>query len=495
MTSSATSNVTFMLPKHPKDLTAGDFPADDTDGRGNGQAGALPQGGYTCTDVGNGRRLVSRHGENIRYCRPWKKWLIWDGKRWSTDETGSIYEFAKETVRSIYIEASNGGDSAVRKKLSDHASRSESSARIMAMVQMAQTEESIVVTPSRLDTDPFLLNVENGTLDLRSGSLRPHSREESITKLAPVRFVPRAQARRFRRFLNEIFSGNENIIRFMQRAIGYALTGDTREQCLFLLWGSGANGKTTFVETILTLLGDYGATTPFSTFLAKKHDGPGNDIARLQGARFVSVPEGNRNRGLDEALVKRVTGQDTVAARFLYKEFTEYRPSFKAFLVTNHLPRISSTEHAIWRRLYKVRFTERITPEKQDRSLAEKLRKELPGILNWAIEGCIAWRKHGLVVPEEVKAATESYREQENALGSFVDACCVLDSEAKTAVADLRAAYRDWCAQNGKAPVPNTEFGKLLTRDGFIVCRGTAGKSCRSGIQLKPQGATLRSEK
>jgi len=435
------------------------------------------------TDLGNARRFVARHGGDIRYCHLWHKWMVWDGTRWCIDETGEIERRAKETVRAIYEEAAGAKDSGRRATLGKWAALSESEARLRAMVSLAKSEPGVPVIPSELDTDAWQLNCANGTVDLRTGELRPHRREDLCTKLAPVNYDPEAKFPLWLGFLTEIMGNRKPLVDFLQRALGYSLTGDIREQVFFILYGTGANGKSTLTETFKSALGDYGSQAEFGTFLARKTDAIRNDLARLAGARFVSASEAEAGRRLSEELVKTVTGGEAVPARFLYGEFFEFRPQFKLFLATNHKPIIKGTDTAIWRRIRLVPFTVTIPLEQQDRELPGKLHAELPGILTWAVQGCLAWQEQGLDAPQDVVTATKDYREEMDLLAAFLEECCVQTSEATVPAGRLYERYKKWCDDNGESPLNQQTFGMRLSERDFKSVR-TGRVRSRRGICL-----------
>lgn len=436
------------------------------------------------TELGNAKRLVSRHGQDIRYCTQWHKWLVWERTQWIVDETGEIDRKAKETVRSIYEEAAVTTDTDERLARAKWAVRSESAWRIRAMISLAKSELGIPVLPNQLDADPWLLNCRNGTVDLRTGELRPHRHEDLLTKQVRVEYDSEASCPTWNEFLAEVMDHKLLLMSYLQRAVGYALTGDTSEQVLFLLYGTGANGKSTFLETIKAVLGDYAKQADFATFLARKQDSVRNDVARLVGARFVSAIEADADRRLSEVMVKAVTGGDTVAARFLYAEFFEFRPQFKLFLAANHKPIIRGTDTAIWRRMRLVPFAVTIPPERQDKKLLEKLRAELAGILAWAVRGCLAWQKYGLDAPKEVEAATACYRDEMDVLGGFLDECCVQSPTLRETAKGLYQAYTQWCGANGERPLKQRTFGMRLTERGFQRVRGAQGVHMWRGIGL-----------
>lgn len=393
-------------------------------GQYNNCESLTPTSDFALTQLGLAERFANQHGENVRYCQS-LGWLVWDGKRWAPDTTGAIKRMAKATVRTLYIEASLESDTRKRKDIADFGRRCEARQNLEAMIALGQSELPIPVTAEIFDRDIMLLNLENGALNLKTGHLQAHNRDDYITKLAPVVYAPDAACPLWDAFLNRIFQGNQNLIVFLQRLVGYSLTGSTVEHCFAVMHGKGANGKTTLLDTICGILGDYAQTAAFTTFLTRKNDGGiPNDIARLRGARLVCATEGEQGRALAESAIKQLTGGDRVAARFLHREYFEFRPTFKILLGTNHKPRIKGTDLAIWRRVKLIPFTETIPEDRQDRKLPEKLRAEAPGILAWAVRGCLDWQREGLGIPDEVRTATQAYRQEEDIVGQFIAECC-----------------------------------------------------------------------
>ena len=419
------------------------------------------------TDLGNAGRLVTAHGKDLRFCHTTNKWLVWDGTRWQFDTNGEVERRAKQTVLSIYAEVASEGDEDKRKALAKWAAGSESRGRINAMIELAKSESGIPVAPEDLDSDPWLLNCANGTIDLRTGQLQAHRREDLCTKLAAVRFEPTATCPLFEGFLDRIMGCDFELAGFVQRSIGYALTGSVKEQAIFIWYGSGANGKTTLIEAIRELLGDYAKTADSALLLSKKSDGISNNIARLAGARFVSTSETEAGRRLDETQVKQLTGGDTITARFLYAEFFEFAALFKLFLATNHRPKIRGTDKGIWRRIRLVPFNVTIPDEQQDKELKDKLRDELPGILAWAVRGSLAWQNQGLGIPPEVREATESYRCDMDVVGRFISERCIPKAGIKTPVSKLYGEYVTWCEENGEEPLKKGDFGHQVGAHGF----------------------------
>jgi putative DNA primase/helicase len=421
--------------------------------------------GHNLTDLGNARRMVELHGDDFRWCGPWGRFVVYDGKRWKQDDTGAVERMAKDTVRSIYQEAADAGDGDRRKALAKHATRSEAANRLQAMIGLTRSEPGIPVLPADLDGEPWLLNVENGTLDLRSGKLREQRREGLITKLAPVEYDPEAQAPTWEAFLKRVLP-SEALRRFVQRAIGYSLTGSVEEQILLFLYGTGANGKSTLVNAVLELLGDYGKQAAPDLLVVKQGAHP-TELADLFGARFVASVEVEDGRRLAESLVKQLTGGDKIKARYMRQDFWEFSPTHKIFLAANHRPTVRGTDHAIWRRIKLVPFDVTIPKEEQDPRLPERLREELPGILAWAVRGCLEWQHEGLGEPEEVRSATESYRAEMDVLAAFLEDRCVVDPNATVGATPLWNAYQEWCRETGEYAGTQTAFGRRLRERGF----------------------------
>jgi putative DNA primase/helicase len=436
------------------------------------------------SDVGNAKTLVDLHGPNIRYCYSSAKWLVWNGKKWTEDNTGEINRLAKDTVLRIWSVVPRTRDDDERNRLGKHALRSQSDQRINAMINVAKSEPGIPVTVDELDSDSWLLNVANGTLELKTGKLRPHRREDLLTKFVPVPYFPKATCPTWEAFLHRIMEGNEESITFLQKAVGYSLTGSGQEQVMFILHGSGANGKSTFISTVLALMGDYARQTPTETLLTRRGNGITNDVARLKGARFVAAVEAEDGKQLAEAFIKQLTGGDKITARFLYREFFEFDATFKLFLAVNHKPKIKGTDHAIWRRIHLVPFNLTIPAKERDNQLGEKLRNELPGILRWAVEGCLLWQKEGLGVPESVREATSEYRSEMDVIGDFIEECCVVDPAANTPFRHLYGNYITWCSENGQLNVSPAEFGQRLAEHGFDSDRNKKIGRFRVGIRL-----------
>jgi putative DNA primase/helicase len=426
-------------------------------------------GVFALTDMGNAERLINRYAGDIRHCLKRGKWLHWTGNYWQWDEINNVEQLAKKTVRAIFEEALQAESDRV-KDIGKHAVRSENAARVRAMIELAKSEPGVPILLHELDTNPWLLNVRNGTLDLRSGELYQPRKSDLITKRIDIEYDPGAHHSTWLEFLNKVMGGNPSLIRFLQQAVGYSLTGDTREQCLFFLYGRGANGKTTFIEAISGLLGAYCKHTRPETFMAKKSDGVPNDLAELESVRMVAAVELEEGRRLAEVLTKQVSGGDTLKARYLFQEFFEYRPQFKLWLCGNHKPRIHGTDHAIWRRIKLIPWTVTIPDNDQDKNLPNKLKEEWPGILAWAVQGCLDWQANGLSTPDEVQAATADYRKEQDILGDFFDNCVIKETSETVTVKELYEAYKKFCDDNGEAPkdrLGKKKFNERVRDRGF----------------------------
>jgi len=367
--------------------------------------------GEPCTDFGNLKRFVGRHGQDVRYIPERKAWLVWDWTRWIWDMRNEVERRARATIAKIREEAV-AAPSAQQQALSKHMQRSEAPARVRAVIRLAQSEPELVLRVSQLDTEPWLLNVLNGTIDLRTGELGEHRREHLITRLAPVNYDPDACFGLWEDFLERVLP-DPDVRAFVQRIAGYALTGDTREEKLFIFHGPEAAGKTTILEAIKVTLGDYATTAEWKTFLRANSGGVRNDVARLAGARLVVAAEVDKGQRLAAALVKQLTGGDTTISRFLYSEHFEFVPQSKLFLAGNHMPLADADDGGIWRRILVVPFRESIPESRRDPRLKAALcdtAETGAAILAWLVQGCRDWQRRGLEIPTAVREATDASR-------------------------------------------------------------------------------------
>lgn len=434
------------------------------------------------TDAANALQLVAKHASDVRWVGPWDKFIIWTGQRWQHDDRLAIDLHAKGVAAEMFAEIATllklqeRPDEKTLGAMLSHAKYSNSKDGIRNMITLAKSE--LAIGPGQLDHDPWVLNVENGTLDLRIGELRPHRREDFITKLAPVAFDPGAACPRWKAFLDTIFDGNAELGTYLQRLVGYCLTGDASEHILPFLFGTGANGKSTFVEVVLKLLGsDYSMKAPPDLLMAKRGESHPTDRADLFGKRFVACVETEEGRKLAEALTKELTGGDRVRARRMREDFWEFAPTHKVWLAGNHKPQIVGTDHGIWRRIKLIPFEVVISDKQQDKQLGKKLAAELPGVLNWALAGCLDWQRHGLQEPAIVQTATNDYAGEEDEVGQFLDECCARGTHFVAAGGELFAAFQRFVPNTGLTP---HAFGARLRQHGFKNRHPRTGKEVRT---------------
>lgn len=454
----------------------------------SGTAAAEADGGVPLTDLGNAERFVTRHGEDCRYLWQPDTWLVWDGRRWVADDSGQVQRWMKQTVRAIRAEAQKGARS--------WAERSESAARIDAALKLARSEAALRASAADFDARPDLLNVANGTVDLRTGDLREHRREDYLMQMVGVEFDRAAEAPEFERFLATVQPDPE-MRAFLQRAAGYSATGHTSEQKFLLLHSAGQSGKSTLVETLYRLFGDYATTLPAEALVQRSGDRIPSDIARLAGRRYATVSEFDDSATLNERLIKQLTGGDTVTARFMYKDFFEFRPQSTIWVSSNHRPVVRGVDEGVWRRHLLVPFPVQIVAEARDDHLGERIRaNELPGVLRWVVEGAREWYRQGLNPPRTVLDATASYREDSDLLGGFLDEECELGAGHSVPKADLYARYVEWCRDGGLRPATKIAFGRLLKeRPDLRLTDDRIGKYkvwVWVGLDFRPSGRVLQ---
>jgi putative DNA primase/helicase len=447
----------------------------------------LQKGLLQFTDTTNAFRLFAEHGKDVRYNAPWKKWLVWDGRQWQMDDGYMIHDRGLKMIRGIYAELLKTADYRDRLDIEKYAIQSESARRRKAFVEAASWIPELNIKTDDLDKDPWLLNVENGTVNLRTGELREQRAGDLITKMAGVRFDPSADCPAWKKFIREIMNYNADLIRFIQTAVGWAVTGDTSEQTMFILFGSGANGKSTFLNTIMNLLGDYAIATPTETFMKRNGDHITNDIARLRGTRFVTTTEAEQGKRLSEPLIKQITGNDRMTARFLYGEFFNFVPTFKIFMATNHKPVIKGTDYGIWRRIKLIPFTTTIEEERQDKNLEQKLREERPGILNWILEGTVRWCGERLKTPPDITRATDEYRGEMDVIGNFIKERCVQGPGCSIRARELFKVYQGWCDENNEHACSERFLGLRLKELGVEQKRYGDGRYWQGlGLRAEP---------
>lgn len=424
----------------------------------------IPEGALT-TDFGNSFRFIHNNRGKVLYCNELSRWAIWSGSYWAMDTCGRILRIGAETILNIMQEASGEPTHDVKTDLIRWSKQCQKPERVNAMLKFAAPE--MAISWSTMDTDTFLLNVQNGTVDLHTGELLPHNPVHMNSKIAPIEYDPEARCPRLISFLESAFPDAPEMIHYMQKVIGYILTGDTKEKCFFIFWGPGGNnGKSVLINVLRFILGPYALQTPVSTLQNKRPGGNSNDIVRLKGARFVAASEidPNQRYTFDEALLKMLTGNDPVAARELFKEFIEYYPEFKLFIGTNHLPKLNTKDTALMDRVMTIPFRQSFPRDhaNRDDNLLNQLKAEASGILNWAIEGCLMWQREGLgAVPDDVAIEVVT-DERLAAIDRFIQESCNFNEGLKQKCGDLYKAYVAWCSANETLPVGNGVFSRHI---------------------------------
>lgn len=452
---------------HAVDLT----PDDGGTGKGGSGGSGGGGGGATSpaasiphrTDAGNAKRLMALHGSKIRRVDKWNKFLVWTGTHWEIDGTCQVERWAKDVPQAIIEEMKYLTDKEERKDHAAFSFKTESHARVVAMISSFRSEPGVTIKETKFNKDPMLFNVRNGTLDLRTGVLRPHDKDDLITQIAATEYDPSAACPTWDWFIEGILPSDE-LRAFFKRLVGYSLTGRVKEHILPILYGIGANGKSTVLNVLLAMMGDYGIQA-VSDLLVAKGDSHSTEKADLFGKRLVVCVETEEGRRLNEALVKQLTGGEYVRARRMREDNWEFAPSHTILMATNHKPGVLGTDKGIWRRLILMPFDVSIALADQDVDLPEKLEKELPGILSWAVEGCMEWQRDGLGRPEEVAEATEGYRSEMDVLATFLEERCVLVSGAVTGATRLYKEYQSWADESGEKAWTQKRFGgKLVDR-------------------------------
>jgi putative DNA primase/helicase len=452
------------------------------------------------TDLGNARRLVAAHGKDLRFIPPWKKWFVWDTKRWARDVTAQHHRWAKEIARSIteearklpdgserrkmLAEAKKATDTEVKKALTEAAEllptgearkhmmdagrRAESAPGIRGMLELAGTEPGVVLDPVELDSEPNLLNTQSGMLDLETGILWPHDPSRNLTKITAAGYDETAQAPQFAAFLERI-QPDPKMREFLARLLGHALMGKVTEHILPIFHGVGANGKSTLVELVRKVLGDYAATVDPGLLIDRGETHP-TGVADLFGLRLAITHETDSGRRLAEGTIKRLTGGDLVTARRMREDFWSFEPTHSLVMITNHAPVVTGTDEGIWRRLRIVPFEVVIPVEERDSDLPDRLYEERDGVLRWLIEGYRAYLQHGLNEPDKVTEATKGYRNNSDMLGLFLDEKCYKGGGEHVSVRSkqLYDAWVAWCVVEGiKEPGTNKAFSTEIEKRGY----------------------------
>lgn len=418
--------------------------------------------------------FTRRYYRDWRYVSAWGRWMMWDGHRWRSEDTLAATDLIRSVCRHTAVRAENP-------KI---AARLASSGTVAGVERLARSDRRHAATTAEWDADPWLLNTPGGVVDLTTGRQRAHDRTDRMTRVTTA--TSSGNCPIWRQFLTEVTGGDIELQAYLQRTAGYALTGSTQEHALFFLYGTGANGKSVFVNTLATILGDYATNAPMDTFMETRNDRHPTDMASLRGARFVSAIETEQGRRWAESKIKNLTGGDKISARFMRQDFFEFLPQFKLFVAGNHKPAIRNIDEAMKRRLHLIPFTITIPPERRDKLLQQKLLAERDGILAWAVQGCLDWQRLGrLDPPQQVKDATEEYFEAEDALGRWLDERCVREANAKSLTAELFNDWKQWAESAGEFVGSQRRFSDLLITRGCEQWKNTAGLRGFRGIDLK----------
>jgi len=418
--------------------------------------------------------FADQHTGDLRFVAAWNKWLVWNGLHWQFEETLRAWDFARQVCR----------DAAARCNKGKTATKLASATTIYAVERLARCDRRLAAVVQQWDSDPWLLNTPDGVIDLRTGQAKPHQAEDYQTKITAV--GPSGNCPRFLAFLERITGGDSDLAAYLQRVLGYGLTGLTREHALFFGYGTGANGKSVLLSTVAGILGEYHKTAPIETFTATNTDRHPTDLAGLRGARLVTATETEEGRRWAESRIKQLTGGDAVAARFMRQDFFEYRPAFKLIIAGNHKPSLRSVDEAIRRRFHLIPFAVTIPPEERDADLAEKLKPEWPGILAWLVEGCLKWQAEGLRPPKAVLEATEAYLSAEDSLAAWMEEKCERKADAWASSSALFASWSAWASAAGENPGNSKRFAQALESRGFIPNRKMNGRGF-DGLRIAPE--------
>jgi putative DNA primase/helicase len=424
-------------------------------------------------------RFTRIHAEDLRFVARWGKWLRYDGTCWKEDAVLDVFDKCRLVCRQASDECLRQGNDSVAMQLL-------SASTVAATHRLATSDQRTAATSDQWDSSIFLLNTPGGAIDLCTGEMRPSVREDYATKITAV--APGGPCPLWRRFLGQVTDWNVELENFLQRMVGYSLTGCTSEECLFFLYGLGANGKSKFIGAISGLLGSYAKTAPMETFIATNGERHPTDLAGLQGARLVTAAETEQDRRWAESKIKTLTGGDAISARFMRQDFFEFIPQFKLVIAGNHKPSLRSVNEAMRRRFHLIPFDVTIPEAERDLKLADKLRGEWSGILSWAIEGCIAWYRDGLNPPAVVRDATEAYLANEDHVARWIEDCCKLGEREIAKTQALYKSYCAWCEANNEKPLSSKEFSPELDRKEYKVEHTMYG-NIRRGIGLRSESA------
>lgn len=427
-----------------------------------------------CTDEALALRFSEDHAHDLRYVALWGKWMVWDGCRWQQDSTLSTFDRARLVCR-------RASSRCQEKRM---ASKVASASTVAAVERLAKADRRHATTVEVWDADPWLLNTPGGTVDLRTGTMRKHRPTDYLTKSTAV--SPGGDCPQWHAFLGRVTNNDSTLQDYLQRVAGYALTGSIQEHALFFAFGTGANGKGVFINTITGLMSDYAAVASIETFTASQSDRHPTDLAMLRGARLVTAQETEEGRRWAESRIKAMTGGDPITARFMRQDFFTFNPTFKLLIAGNHRPGLRNVDEATGRRFNLIPFSVCIPAQDRDLKLPEKLKREWPGILAWMIKGCLQWQRSGLSAPAAVVAATSDYLEAEDAVGAWLVEKCKQDRTLISGSCQLFASWRQWAAEAGEAAGTQKRFSQALISRGFTPQRISGGKAGLKGLGLKP---------
>ncbi len=470
-------------------------PQTATNGNGNALHDNLTARGedtspFYLTDLGNAERFKAKHGHKVRWCETWNKWAVFNGKCWEIDRSGQVDQLAKTTVRAIYQEATPEENNEQRKKIAKHAVASESSRAIRAMLDRAKSELPII--PEEFNRHLHLINCNNGTLDLKTGELRPHDAKDFLTRCIKINYNPLVPCNEWEQFLCTIFAGDCDLITFIHQALGMSLSGDTSEQCLFICHGNGSNGKTTMLEAVRNIMAGYGLAANIETFQVRKYEAVRNDIAEMYGARLVTASENTMGSRLNEAFIKKATGKEPLRARRLHENEFEFMPEFTLWLAVNHKPVVKDTTKGMWRRVHFIPFNVTFEEHQIDKRFVEKLlSNEIEGIFAWLVQGCIAWYAQGrLNVPKAVNEATQAYKAEMDTTANFLANECVFGEDERASTKELLERYEAWCVENGEH-FHAKDLKRALNERRLHSKRGTGGAYVYHGVRLLATDETV----
>ena len=447
---------------------------------------------YDLDDTGNAKRFVDRFGEGIRYNFDNKTWMVWDGRSWAPDVRQTVKGKADVMIGEMKEEAFKESDEKRMDAMLKNIKHLASSSGKEAMLKEAMHMGSMPTTNADYDRNKWMLNCANGTVDLRTGTLLPHDRSRMISKCTNVDCDLQGSAPTWEKCLRNVFKGSEGLVSYVRKAIGYSLTGSTKEQCFFQCHGDGSNGKSVFFNTLFDALGGYALNAQVDSILTRKGQSSGNaspDIARMKGARFVRTNEPSEGARFNEGLVKQLTGGDVITARFLYGTDFEFRPEFKLWIACNYKIAVRGTDKGIWRRVRLIPFEATFEGASDDKDMEAKLKKELPQILGWAVKGCLEWQREGLTPPEEVEQATKAYRQEMDIVEAFCKDRVERDQPAfqKEAASDVYRAYKDWAVTGNEWLMSQSKFGIEMGKK--FEKKNVGGRVYYMGMKLRKEGS------